>query len=1585
MSDTNDARIRQIYDLALEKPAGQREDFVRRVCGDDALAGRVLALLSAQDEMGDFLAEPTGAASVPEPQPDQPAGEQPGMVVGNYKLLKEIGEGGMGVVWVAEQFQPVRRKVALKVIKLGMDTKQVVARFEAERQALALMDHPNIAKVLDGGVTDEGRPFFVMEFVKGVPITAFCDEQRLRLHERLELFGSVCQAVQHAHHKGIIHRDIKPANVLVTLHDGRPVPKVIDFGIAKATNQELTQKTLFTEYAQILGTPEYMAPEQASMSGLDIDTRADVYSLGVLMYELLTGSKPFDLKTLLTRGYEELLRTIREEDPPKPSTRASSTDDDTARRVSIARQMRPGHLGRELRGDLDWIVVKAMEKDRTRRYETVNGLAADILRFLSDEPVTATPPSAAYRARKFVRRNTGLVAASIVVVAILVVGVAGTSWGLVRAVEQKERAGKAERDSARELIRANEVKRLLTEMLETVDPKTARGEDVTLLKRILDDTGERLLAGEIENESIAAELHEVIGKTYDGLGLWDEAFSHTQKALAIRKRELGPVARPVLKLRRRLGNLLQSRSHPDKARAMLRAVYEDSRRVLGEDDVETAWCQLALAIQAGKDGRIPDAVRDSKAALATVLRIDADRETRIQFLTSHAWALTVADQLDQAESLYQRALKLADRDQDEDVRFEILESYANLLVGMMRLDEAESRYREATRQRRRIYGEDHPTTLVSIGNLARCLCVARQYAEANRILVDARRRALQRLGPNNYSTLYLGVKLLHVQVDSGRFDEADSVATDIVERCERRLGSDHRWTIEARSHLARMKLVRDDDYAGALPLYRAVVEAKRRLWGAAYSDTLYAQLRLARCLRETGQKEEGMRMAREVLALVSQSDDLALHRISMRSSVGSELVSGGHSEEGLAHMRKAVADARACNKPTILAEVLGRLGGTLVSERKNREAVPVLQEAVRLIESGEVSALEVTVWGNLGSALGNVNRFDEAVPVYRAGLVHADRLLGQRHATTLFLRLWLANSLMALKRSPEALPILEKLVPLQLEVLGQEHKQTFNGQRQLSNALVTAGRYAEATEVMQNYLAVRRRVEGERHPRVLAGSAALSGLSLQAREYDEAIKHGRFVVDRAEPGHPVWMQAAGVLAASLRVRNKNAEAVAVEARIEKALRGSEQAKELQRAKGAALAGELLQGEQRYPAARERHLVSLKHTINAVGEDHPALIAPLGRLQRVAFLQEDYAEVEECARRRLAIQRRVLPPHHKQLLGTLTGLGRALLRQKKYEEARVVLEESYAGKRRTLPKGELWTATARNNLIKTYLGLGRRTDAIPLIREQLELDLAPAVDPKANPRALNKAAWKLLTHEAPEVRDPARAMNSRAPTNFGFLLKQAICPGWRPAFQGSFARSPETRAGAVYAVSTNGWHSMHPPRRMASQGRGVGGFESYRIEGKPFVQLQKHTSRQYLEELVGAVVSWPGRAGGGDDRNAIRGNGDGDGAIGIPVNCRVDAASSEQSREQRLLRRAVLPSEDQPKPSSHVLASQVLGATRFERQTLQPLPFLTRCAWCFQSRRDNPKGREHDHGDPHGPPVVGDYRDWNQDPKQDERH
>ncbi len=464
MSDQPNREV-AVLNAALELREPERAAYLDEACaGNAALRQRVEELLQASDEAGNFLENPAAvppSGTIPGPTPT----EKPGDKIGRYKLLQQIGEGGCGVVYMAEQEEPVRRRVALKVIKLGMDTKSVIARFEAERQALALMDHPNIAKVLDAGATETGRPFFVMELVRGTKITDYCDQNNLSTRERLDLFIHVCQAIQHAHQKGVIHRDIKPSNILVTVNDGVPVPKVIDFGIAKATQGRLTDKTLFTAFEQFIGTPAYMSPEQAVMTSLDIDTRSDIYSLGVLLYELLTGKTPFDANELLQSGLDAMRRTIREIEPPKPSTRLSTMLDAERTSVATHRQTESPKLIHLVRGDLDWIVMKCLEKDRGRRYETASSLAADIKRHLNTEPVVARPPSKLYEFQKTVRRHKFGFAATGAVIIALLLGFITSTWSLLKERQARQRAVVAETKAKDEAAKSQQEAQLLGRLL----------------------------------------------------------------------------------------------------------------------------------------------------------------------------------------------------------------------------------------------------------------------------------------------------------------------------------------------------------------------------------------------------------------------------------------------------------------------------------------------------------------------------------------------------------------------------------------------------------------------------------------------------------------------------------------------------------------------------------------------------------------------------------------------------------------------------------------------------------------------------------------------------------------------------------------------------------------------------------------------------------------------------------------------------------------------------------------------------------------------------------------------------------------
>jgi hypothetical protein len=611
-------RAKEIFEQAIDLSSAEgRLGYAKGACAGDAeLLARVATLLRAHESDGFLMEVPGGlSAATLDSSPMGEDAETAGATIGRYKLLQKIGEGGCGVVYMAEQEEPVRRRVAVKVIKLGMDTKEVIARFEAERQALAIMDHPNIAKVFDAGSTEKGRPFFVMELVRGIPITRFCDEQNLDMKARLGLFTQVCHAIQHAHQKGIIHRDIKPSNILVTLHDGVPMPKVIDFGIAKATLGRLTDQTLFTAFEQFIGTPAYMSPEQAELSGLDIDTRSDIYSLGVLLYELLTGRPPFDPKTFLLGGLDEIRRIIREVEPPRPSARLTTLTEVDRTSVAKLRATAPAQLSTLLRGDLDWIVIRCLEKDRKRRYETASALVADIERHLRHEPVVARPPSAAYLLRKLVRRHKLAFGAAAGVALALVAGLAVSTWAYLNeraarqfAVQatQGQRAAEAASNSTlstmavqwrRRLPRANqgasaEASRgvvlvdLLKESLQGVPARagqTADGASVAVLNRMT----ERVAKVATFSTPAATELRQEIGEACLRLGAYARAEEIFRWLLAAQLDAAGPLDPAVAATRIRLAEALRRQGKNAESDGALRAAQNASEIFYVGDSART--------------------------------------------------------------------------------------------------------------------------------------------------------------------------------------------------------------------------------------------------------------------------------------------------------------------------------------------------------------------------------------------------------------------------------------------------------------------------------------------------------------------------------------------------------------------------------------------------------------------------------------------------------------------------------------------------------------------------------------------------------------------------------------------------------------------------------------------------------------------------------------------------------------------------------------------------------------------------------------------------------------------------------------
>jgi serine/threonine protein kinase/tetratricopeptide (TPR) repeat protein len=581
-------RGKELFLAALEKSSADRDAFLRGACAaDPPLLDEISEMLAAHDRTsGGVMTHPTyDDASAPH-RAEAPPGERAGDVIGSYKLLQQIGEGGMGTVFMAEQTHPVARKVALKIIKLGMDSRQVVARFAAEQHALALMEHPNIARVLDAGTTNAGRPFFVMELVKGVSITKYCDEQRLTLRQRLELFIPVCQAVQHAHQKGVIHRDIKPSNVLIALYDGKPVPKVIDFGVAKATGAKLTERTLFTEFGQMLGTVEYMSPEQAGLNQLDIDTRSDIYSLGVLLYELLTGTTPLEHKRVISVALLDILRLVREEETPRPSTRLSTTEQLPS--IAANRGMEPKKLNGLVRGELDWIVMKALEKDRSRRYETANGLARDLERHLRDEAVEACPPSAAYRFQKFARRHKGGLAVGLALAAALLLAVAGLVVNNRLVTREKNQKEAALAHALQEKQRADQ--NLVRARKAVNDFLTLAANNQLLKEANFHELRRDLLASAIpfyqefvEQKKDDPELEAERGRAYGDLALVREQLGETDQALIaheqrrdiFEKLATGPSSQPAYRQElansyRGVGTAYYDANQPAKAEPAMR-------------------------------------------------------------------------------------------------------------------------------------------------------------------------------------------------------------------------------------------------------------------------------------------------------------------------------------------------------------------------------------------------------------------------------------------------------------------------------------------------------------------------------------------------------------------------------------------------------------------------------------------------------------------------------------------------------------------------------------------------------------------------------------------------------------------------------------------------------------------------------------------------------------------------------------------------------------------------------------------------------------------------------------------------------
>lgn len=771
--------------------------------------------------------------------------------IGPYRLVQMLGVGGMGEVWRAEQTEPLHRTVALKLIKAGMDTKAVVARFDSERQALALMEHPNIAKVFDAGATPEGRPYFVMEYVHGVAITDYCDRHRLTIKERLGLFMQVCDGVQHAHQKAIIHRDLKPSNVLVEEVDDKPVPKIIDFGLAKATGQRLTEMTMFSEAGTIVGTPDYMSPEQADRNERNIDTRTDVYSLGVILYELLVGALPIGSQELRAAGMEAMLQKICQQEPPRPSTKLRSLGGDSAKNSAGKRREEPQALERHLRGELDWITIKALEKDRTRRYGSPSDLAADIQRHLQDQPVLAGPPSAAYRAHKFVRRHRFGVGVALAA-GVLLIGFATTMALQARRI-------------AKERDRANRIADFMTQMFMVSDPSEARGNSITA-RAILDKASNEIKTGLAKDPEEQSELMFTMARTYSNLGLYGLAHGLSASALEDRRRLLGPTHPKTLESMTQLGWILDREGHDDEAEKLTRQTLGQASRILGPEDPITLGAMSNLAIILEKLGRFEEEEKLQRQLVEIrTRRLGPDDPRTLQSMSDLAGAISWEGRPAEAEAIYRKTLEIQLRvlGGEHPQTLATMHNLANRIQEQGRYVEAEGMYRTTLATEQRVLGREHPDTASTMLALANTLYYMGRAPDAEKFYREALAIEERVVGPEHPYTTRAMEGLANALSDEGHYADAEKLQRQTLEIRQRILGPEHTDTLLSKYNVADV-LFDEGHFSEAEDLMRQAFDTQARVLGPENADTLASKAMLARILTQEGKYLESEKMAREV-------------------------------------------------------------------------------------------------------------------------------------------------------------------------------------------------------------------------------------------------------------------------------------------------------------------------------------------------------------------------------------------------------------------------------------------------------------------------------------------------------------------------------------------------------------------------------------------------------------------------------------------------------------------------------------------------------------------------------------------------